>query len=265
MRKYIVLLLFIGGCLFTFAQTQKVVHIAKEENKAARSVKKFVWKGDPYLFKGDSIYRLPFSVLRQRVEPPLRGEIVATGDGFAIKGHNVFPDVVCFAKGMVVRADAAWIVVDHGNGFESCYGNVLSPRVQVGRKVAKGQLMGRLSQDKELLFGLRLQNTPIDVKEVFNPQTGLDTYVGNLYIYNRKDSVFVSRHAPMVQLLQNKDAANQEFIYYYKKGISDHRAKRDFVDETIQNATNEEINLEDVQIGPAKKQDTVRVKNTIVL
>lgn len=265
MKKYIVLLFFIGGCFCVFAQPQKGIDVAKVVRKDASSVTKFSWRDGAYSFKKDNIYRLPFRTLRQRTKTPLRGAIVTKGGDFGIKGYNISPDVVCFAKGVVVSVNDDGIVVDHGNGFESYYGTILSPKVQVGGRVKKGQLIGRLSQEKELLFALRLNGTAIDVDEVFDPLTGLNTYAGNLYIYVINSTVFVSRYEPMALFARNKENINKEFGCYYQKGISDHRAKRDFVDEVIKNAANEEIKLEDVQIGPAKKQDTIRIKNTIIL
>lgn len=265
MKKYIVLFLLVGGCLLTSAQTQKGIDVAKIIQKEASSAKRFAWRGDAYLFKGDSLYRLPFRRIRKKTEAPFHGTITPKGDAFVIKGSSLFPDVVCFAKGVVVRAKEDGIVVDHGNGLESYYGNVMSPKVQVGSKVKKGHLIGRLSQEKELLFELRLQGTPIDLAAVFHPQTGLPTYVGQLYLYKMNDSVFVSRETPMVLFAQDKEQLNKEFTTLYKQRVSEHRAKRDFVDDVIKNAADEEIKLEDVQIGPAQKQDTIRVKNTIVL
>lgn len=266
MKRYVVLLLLVGGCLFAYGQKQEVVDVAQVVKKEALSVKKFSWGGNRYLFKGDNaIYRLPFKTLRQKTKSPLRGEVLKQADGYVVKGSSAFPEVVCFAKGIVVRANAESIIVDHGNGFESLYGNVLSPVVRVGDKVKKGQLIGRLAQDRKLHFGLSLKGTPIPVGEVLDPKTGLETYVGNLYIYNLQGSLFVSQRAPMVECAENQDVLNEEFIFYYKKGVSDHRAKRDFVDDALKEAQYEEINLEDVQIGPAQKQDTVRVRNTISL
>lgn len=266
MKRYVVLLLLVGGCLFAYGQKQEVVDVARIVKKEALAVKKFSWGGNRYVFLGDNaIYRLPFKTLRQKTKSPLRGEVINKEGDFVVKGYSVFPDVVCFAKGVVVRANADGIIVDHGNGFESFYGNVLSPVVRVGDKVKKGQMIGRLAQDRELLFGLSLKGTPIPVGVVLDPKTGLETYVGNLYIYNLKGALFVSQNAPMVEFAKNQDALNEEFVFWYKKGVSEHRAKRDFVDDSLKEALHEEINLEDVQIGPAQKQDTVRVRNTISL
>lgn len=264
MKKNIFLLLLAGVGVLSVAQAQETVGIAKILKKDASSVKRVSWNTGAH-FNGNGTYRIPYRVMRQRVEAPLRGGTEAVGNYFYIKGANKFPDVVCFAGGIVKRSGNGEILIDHGNGFESSYEHIASPAVKVGERVKKGRFIGRLRDDKTLVFGLSVNGSPIDVRTIFDAETGLVTYAGNLYIYKLEDSVFLSKNAPMAEFARKKDQLDEEYVFYYKQAVSAHRAKRDFVDETLKGAKEEEINLEDVQIGPAKKQDTLRVRNNIVL
>lgn len=269
MRKSVISLLLVACCVsLVFAQSKEnkviVMRAIKQENAKINALN---WNGGTYLFHRDSVCYMTFKKLRKKAASPLMGTMTKREGKFFIKDareRGIFA-VTCYAKGLVLSADGDSIVVSHENSFESHYANLKTINVKKGDVVKKKQLLGILSDDKLLSFDLRFEGVSLDLMEIFDPKTSLMTYADDLYFYGYRSPLFVSRISPCVLQSLDKKALRECFMDTYSKNIADHRAKRKNVDTSLFDAIQEEISLEDVQIGPAAKQDTIRVQNIIDL
>ena len=127
-------------------------------------------------FKGD------FEALRGRLRLPVRGEVVnrfgapRADTGLAWKGLLIRADagapVLAVAPGRVAYAD--WLrgfgnllIIDHGDGYMSLYGNNESLLRQAGETVASGDAVAKVGnsgggEGSAVYFELRRSGTPLD-------------------------------------------------------------------------------------------------------
>lgn len=123
-----------------------------------------------------------FKLLRGRGKLPVVGELISrfggprTGAGFSGKGifirANAGEDVKAVAAGQVVFADwlrgfGNMVIVDHGGGYMSLYGNNESMFKRPGDTVQTGEALGSVgssggSQETGVYFEIRHQGRPID-------------------------------------------------------------------------------------------------------
>ncbi len=118
----------------------------------------------------------PFARLKGRLPWPVKGRILhrfgsPRGGGLQWRGVEIqagnSAEVQAIAHGRVVYADwlrgyGLLIILDHGDGYLSLYGNQAALYREVGEWVSAGEKLGKLNEDGRLYLELRQQAQPID-------------------------------------------------------------------------------------------------------
>ena len=85
--------------------------------------------------------------------------------GISIKSNS--PEVLTANDGRIVSVGKmegyrTYIIVDHGNGVYTVYGNLENAQVEEGQTVKRGNVIGKTPKDKSLYFQVNIGNRTVD-------------------------------------------------------------------------------------------------------
>ena len=126
----------------------------------------------------------PFARLKGRLPWPVKGRIrhafgSPRADGLKWRGLEITAsgnvEVRAMAHGRVVYADwlrgyGLLLILDHGDGYLSLYGNQAALYREVGEWVSAGEKLGRLDENGRLYLELRHRAKPVDPRQWLQPQ-----------------------------------------------------------------------------------------------
>ncbi|MBE9487813.1 MAG: M23 family metallopeptidase [Bacteroidetes bacterium] len=273
--------------LYADAPLDKNKYVYTEINKQIVNLSEFVFVNKRYVderyssnskntynynvFKYDSVCYMPTSDIAYNLTSPLiAGKVYVFGDVYKVivmpEEERIENGVYAIGDGIVKYAKNNTVILSHGNGFETVYKYLKNSDVVQNQLITKGQKLGSLYKNNGLGLEIFLEGAPLEVSKILCLNNSRINASKPLYLYKSKDSIYISCNHPMLDCSKTKAVLDSELLFSVRKIVDEHRTERDEYDNGyLDDAIQEEISLEDLQECEPKKQDTVRVRNQIIL